>query len=155
MMKKKFLVASMALAVAFSALSFSCDSKKTAAATEGDDSTMVSDSTMAELNLADYVGTYEGTLPAADAGGFDVVLTLEADSTYTWTSDVPDEKDSHDEASGVFKILPGNVFMLVRPSTGEKSYYKVKAADQLIMTDSLGNEPEGEMNKLYILTKKK
>lgn len=156
MMKKtRFTVAFMALAVAFSALTFSCDNKKAAGATDGNDSTMVSDSIMAELNLADYAGTYEGKIPAADAPGFKVELTLAADSTYSWQSDVVGKEASHDEASGVFKVLPGNVLMMIRPSSGEKSYYKVKAADQLIMTDSLGNEPEGEMNKLYILTKKK
>ena len=33
--------------------------------------------------------------------------------------------------------------------------YKVKDANSLIMTDSLGTEPEGAMAKHYVLTKKK
>lgn len=44
--------------------------------------------------------------------------------------------------------------MLVRPSSGEHTFYKVKDNSSVIMTDSLGNEPEGEMAKLYVLTKK-
>ena len=44
--------------------------------------------------------------------------------------------------------------MLVRPSSGEHTYYKVKDAQSLVMTDSLGNEPEGEMAPLYVLKKK-
>lgn len=44
---------------------------------------------------------------------------------------------------------------ITRPSSGETSYYKVKDANSLIMTDSLGNEPEGAMAKHYVLTKKR
>ena len=59
-----------------------------------------------------------------------------------------------DEASGVLQVLDGNVMMLVRPSSGEHSFYKVKDSKSIVMTDSLGNEPEGETAKLYVLTKK-
>ena len=61
----------------------------------------------------------------------------------------------HDEASGIFKMLANGVVEITRPSSGEKSYYKVKDAQSLIMTDSLGTEPEGAMAKHYVLTKKK
>jgi hypothetical protein len=47
------------------------------------------------------------------------------------------------------------VVEIIRPSSGETSYYKVKDANSLIMTDSLGNEPEGAMAKHYVLTKKR
>ena len=43
---------------------------------------------------------------------------------------------------------------LLRPSSGEHSFYKVKDSKSIVMTDSLGNEPEGETAKLYVLTKK-
>lgn len=52
------------------------------------------------------------------------------------------------------RFLDGNVMMLVRPSSGEHSFYKVKDSKSIVMTDSLGNEPEGETAKLYVLTKK-
>ena len=52
-------------------------------------------------------------------------------------------------------MLANNVVEIVRPSSGEATYYKVKDANGIIMTDSLGNEPEGETAKLYVLTKKK
>lgn len=68
--------------------------------------------------------------------------------------DYIDRKDGHDEASGVLEVLDGNVLMLVRPSSGEHTFYKVKDNSSVIMTDSLGNEPEGETAKLYVLTKK-
>ena len=70
------------------------------------------------------------------------MLTINADSTYLLKQDYIDKKDGHDEASGIFKVLDGKVLMLVRPSTGEQTFYKVKDANSIIMTDSMGVEPE-------------
>lgn len=47
----------------------------------------------------------------------------------------------------------GNVIELVTPSSGEKTYYKVRNANSVIMTDSTGTEPEGKTANLYVLTK--
>ena len=104
--------------------------------------------------MATVAGTYEGTLPAADCPGIKTVLTINADSTYELKQDYIDRKDGHDEASGVLQVLDGKVLMLVRPSSGEHTFYKVKDSKSVVMTDSLGNEAEGEMAKLYVLTKK-
>lgn len=79
------------------------------------------------------------------------MLTINADSTYLLKQDYIDKKDGHDEASGIFKVLDGKVFMLVRLSTGEQTFYKVKDANCIIMTDSMGVEPEDETAKLYVL----
>lgn len=106
------------------------------------------------VDLTSVAGTYEGTLPAADCPGIKTVLTINADSTYLLKQDYIDKKDGHDEASGIFKVLDGKVLMLVRPSTGEQTFYKVKDANSIIMTDSMGVEPEGETAKLYVLKKK-
>ena len=101
------------------------------------------------------LSTYEGTLPAADCPGIKTVLTIHADSTYQLTQDYLERKDGHDEASGVLRVLDGKVLVLERPSSGEQTYYKVKDDQHVVMTDSLGNEPEGETAKLYVLTKTK
>ena len=82
------------------------------------------------------------------------MLTINADSTYQLQQDYIDRKDGHDEASGVLQVLDGGVLMLVRPSSGDHTFYKVKDAQSIMMTDSLGNEAEGEMAKLYVLKKK-
>ena len=63
--------------------------------------------------------------------------------------------DGHDEASGVIQVLDGNVLMLTRPSSGEHTFCKVKDAGSIILTDSLGNEPESGMAQMYVLTRKK
>lgn len=152
-MNKKMIYFAMAAAVA---LTTSCNGKKTAQADAANDSTSVADTTAAgeNVDLAAVAGTYEGTLPAADCPGIKTVLTINADSTYEIKQDYIDRKDGHDEASGVLQVLDGNVLMLVRPSSGEHTFYKVKDSKSVVMTDSLGNEAEGEMAKLYVLTKK-
>ena len=152
-MNKKMIYLAMAAAVALTA---SCNGKKTAQADAANDSTSVADTTAAgeNVDLAAVAGTYEGTLPAADCPGIKTVLTINADSTYEIKQDYIDRKDGHDEASGVLQVLDGNVLMLVRPSSGEHTFYKVKDSKSIVMTDSLGNEAEGEMAKLYVLTKK-
>lgn len=144
----------MYLAVIAAAMMVACNGKKTAQDETKNDSVSVADSVSADVDLTAVAGTYEGTLPAADSPGIKTVLTINADSTYQLQQDYIDRKDGHDEASGVLQVLDGNVMMLVRPSSGEHSFYKVKDSKSIVMTDSLGNEPEGETAKLYVLTKK-
>ena len=106
------------------------------------------------VDLASVAGTYEGTFPSADSPGIKTVLTINADSTYQLQQDYIDRKNGHDEASGTFQVLDNNVLMLVRPSSGEHTFYKVKDANSIILTDSVGNEAEGETAKFYVLKKK-
>lgn len=152
-MKRKLIV----LTVGALAVLSSCTEKKTTANATDKDSTSVVDTTATDNNYVDLAavsGTYEGTLPAADCPGIKTVLTIKADSTYQLQQDYIDKKNGHDEASGVFKVLDGKRLMLVRPSSGEQTYYKVKDNNSIVMTDSLGVEPEGETAKLYVLKKK-
>lgn len=152
-MKRKLIV----LTVGALAVLSSCTEKKTTANATDKDSTSVVDTTATDDNYVDLAvvsGTYEGTLPAADCPGIKTVLTIKADSTYQLQQDYIDKKNGHDEASGVFKVLDGKVLMIVRPSSGEQTYYKVKDNNSIVMTDSLGVEPEGETAKLYVLKKK-
>lgn len=152
-MKRKLIV----LTVGALAVLSSCTEKKTTVNATDKDSTSVVDTTATDDNYVDLAtvsGTYEGTLPAADCPGIKTVLTIKADSTYQLQQDYIDKKNGHDEASGVFKVLDGKVLMLVRPSSGEQTYYKVKDNSSIVMTDSLGVEPEGETAKLYVLKKK-
>lgn len=153
-MRIKFIV----LAVAAVAALASCTDKKATKNVADKDSTNVADYTSAEDNgvdLASVAGTYEGTFPAADGPGIKTVLTIKPDSTYQLTQDYSDRKDGHDEASGVFHVLDGNVLMLVRPSSGVHTFYKVKDANSLVLTDSVGTDPQGETAKFYVLTKRK
>lgn len=148
----------MMMAIAAMALTVACTGKKTTDNVDNQDSTSLVDSSaaIAPIDLTTIVGTYEGTLPAADGPGIKTIVTLNADSTYQITQDyLGRKKDVLDAASGVFKVLEGKVLMLVRPSSGEHTFYKVKDDNNIVLTDSLGNEPEGETAKFYVLTKKK
>lgn len=152
-MKRKLIVLTVGALTVLS----SCTEKKTTANATDKDSTSVVDTTATDDNYVDLAavsGTYEGTLPAADCPGIKTVLTIKADSTYQLQQDYIDKKNGHDEASGVFKVLDGKRLVLVRPSSGEQTYYKVKDNNSIVMTDSLGVEPEGETAKLYVLKKK-
>ncbi len=153
-MKKKLVLMAAVVAALFVV---SCNGKTNGNETGKDSLSAVENDSLAADGVAieSLVGTYEGTLPAADCPGIKTVLTLNADSTYQYSADYLERKDGHDEANGIFKVLANNVVEITRPSSGETSYYKVKDANSIIMTDSLGNEPEGEMAKLYVLTKKK
>ncbi|WP_418330377.1 hypothetical protein [Segatella sp.] len=50
-------------------------------------------------------------------------------------------------------MLDDNILMLVRPSCGEHTFYKVKDANSIALKASVGNEPEGETAKFYVLKK--
>lgn len=52
-------------------------------------------------------------------------------------------------------MLDDNILMLVHPSSGEHTFYKVKDANSIALTASVGNEPEGETSKFYVLKKEK
>ena len=148
----------MMMAIAAMALTVACTGKKTPDNVDNQDSTSLVDSSaaIAPIDLTTIAGTYEGTLPAADGPGIKTIVTLNADSTYQITQNyLGRKKDVLDAASGVFKVLEGKVLMLVRPSSGEHTFYKVKDDNNIVLTDSLGNEPEGEIAKFYVLTKKK
>lgn len=146
------------MAIAAMALTVACTGKKTPDNVDNQDSTSLVDSSaaIAPIDLTTIAGTYEGTLPAADGPGIKTIVTLNVDSTYQISQNyLGRKKDVLDAASGVFKVLDGKVLMLVRPSSGEHTFYKVKDDNNIVLTDSLGNEPEGETAKFYVLTKKK
>lgn len=99
-----------------------------------------------------YCGTYQGTLPAADCPGIKTVLTIAADSTYTLSSQYIDRQAQPAVTSGVYHFKQGGKLIeLVTPSSGEKTYYKIKDAKSIVMTDSAGIEPQGPTAKFYVL----
>ena len=99
-----------------------------------------------------YCGTYQGTRPAADCPGIKTVLTIAADSTYTLSSQYIDRQAQPVVTSGVYHLKQGGKLIeLVTPSSGEKTYYKIKDAKSIVMTDSAGIEPQGPTAKFYVL----
>lgn len=140
-MKMKKLILAMGLAL--TVLSTACGGGNTAPAPrEG----------AAPTTDTAYCGTYQGTLPAADCPGIKTVLTIAADSTYTLSSQYIDRQAQPVVTSGVYHLKQGGKLIeLVTPSSGEKTYYKIKDAKSIVMTDSAGIEPQGPTAKFYVL----
>lgn len=132
----------------------SCSSKesKTTEQEEATQTEMTEE--VAEVATPAYVGTYEGTLPAADAAGFKTTLTINADMTYQLTQVAEGGKEEHKtEESGTYNLLENDVLELITPSTGVKTYYKVLDNSVALVSDATGTLAEGELADKYILNK--
>lgn len=129
----------------------SCSSKESKT-TEQEEATQTE--VIEEVATPAYVGTYEGTLPAADAAGFKTTLTINADMTYQLTQVAEGGKEEHKtEESGTYNLLENDVLELITPSTGAKTYYKVLDNSVALVSDATGTLAEGELADKYILNK--
>ena len=102
-------------------------------------------------SLDSIIGTYYDVLPP----NVETTLTLNADGTYLLIQAYNEKQNEWEKLRGTFHVLDSNVLMLVHPSSGEHTFYKEKYANSIVMTDSVGNEPEDETAKFYVLKKKK
>lgn len=103
------------------------------------------------VSLDSIAGTYNGVLPP----NVETTLTLNADGTYLLIQTFKEKQNEQEKLRGTFQVLDGNILMLVHPSSGDNIFYKVMDDNSIIMTDSLGNEPEGETARFYVLKKRK
>lgn len=103
------------------------------------------------VSLDSIAGTYNGVLTS----DVETTLTLNADGTYLLIQAYKEKQNEREKLRGTFQVLDGNILMHVHPSSGEHTFYKVKDANSIVMTDSVGNEPEGETAKHYVLKKRK
>ncbi|MEH2893021.1 copper resistance protein NlpE [Segatella copri] len=85
-------------------------------------------------------GTYNGVLPP----NVETTLTLNADGSYLLIRTFKEKQNERERLRGTFHVLDYNILMLVHPSSGEHTFYKVKDANHIILIDSLGNEPQIE-----------
>ena len=95
-------------------------------------------------------GTYNGVLPP----NVETTLTLNASGTYFWARTFKEKQNKQEKLRGTFQVLDYNILMLVHPSSGEHTFYKVKDANHIVLIDSFGNEPQKEDKKNYILKRK-
>ena len=101
-------------------------------------------------SLDSIAGTYNGVLPP----NVETTLTLNADGTYLLIQSYNEKQNKQERLRGTFQVLDYNILMLVHPSSGEHTFYKVKDANHIILIDSFGNEPQKEDKKNYIHEKK-
>ena len=102
-------------------------------------------------SLDSVAGTYYGVLQS----DVETTLTLNADGTYLLIQTFKEKQNEQEKLRGSFHMLDGNILMLVHPSSGEHTFYKVKDANSIALTASVGNETEGETAKFYVLKKRK
>lgn len=102
-------------------------------------------------SLDSIAGTYNGVLPP----NVETTLTLNADGTYLLIQTFKEKQNEREKLRGTFQVLDNNVLMLVRPSSGDNIFYKVRDGNCIILIDSVGNEPEGETARFYVLKKRK
>ena len=102
-------------------------------------------------SLDSVAGTYCGVLPP----NVETTLTLNADGTYLLIRTFKEKQNRQERLRGTFQVLDYNILMLVHPSSGEHTIYKVKDANFIVLTYSVGNEPEGETARFYVLKKRK
>ena len=95
-------------------------------------------------------GTYKGTFPCVNCGGKDMSLTLRYDGTYHLEYEYIDTDEGVIEENGTYNILDDVVIETVTPSSGIKTYYKYVKGN-LILSDSIGTENDGEPADMYIL----
>lgn len=95
-------------------------------------------------------GTFKGIMPAADCEGIKTVLTVNSDSTYTLVREYLGVKDGLFETSGIYHSLSDGLIELVKPSSGEKIYFK-RVEKGFMLSDSLGTVNNGELAEYYIL----
>ena len=100
-------------------------------------------------SLDSVAGTYCGVLTS----DVETTLTLNADGTYLLIQSYNEKQNKQERLNGTFQVLDYNILMLVHPSSGEHTFYKVKDANHIILIDSFGNEPQIEERKNYILRK--
>ena len=140
------------LLVATATLFLASCSSKVSKTTEQEEATQTE--VTEEVATPAYVGTYEGTLPAADAAGFKTTLTINADMTYQLTQVAEGGKEENKtEESGTYNLLENDVLELITPSTGAKTYYKVLDNSVALVSDATGTLAEGELADKYILNK--
>ena len=102
-------------------------------------------------SLDSIAGTYNGVLPP----NVETTLTLNADGTYLLIQAYKEKQNEREKLRGTFQVLDNNVLMLVRPSSGDNIFYKVRDGNCIILIDSVGNEPGGETARFYVLKKRK
>ncbi len=151
------IVCMFLLAAALTACNGASQKKNNTAEAAAATETVAAETTKA-VSATDYFGTYEGVIPAADCEGIKTVLTINEDTTYKLVSEALGEKEAEGEGAvetnGTYNVIENGLIELVRPSSGDKTYYKIVEGKGLMLSDEAGTINEGELSEYYILKRK-
>lgn len=137
--------------VLFAGLLISCGNKKTETpvpVVETEEVEIIDESNA--QNSLDWAGTYKGVLPAADAEGMDVTITIAPDSTFTKTYSYVGKKNEPVTEKGKFAWdANGNTITL--DGVEAPNQYFVSEG-KIVQLDTAGKPIEGEIASQYVLT---
>ena len=109
-------------------------------------------STKGVKDTVDWPGVYTGTIPAADAEGINVSLTINKDNTFELKYDYIGKPDSAFTKTGSFKWKTGYIIDLGLTKDSTPSFYQV-AEGKLTQLDMAGKPITGEFADMYVLSK--
>ncbi len=147
---KKTILLSVALVagIAFAA----CDSKKSDSdQTEAEAAQGMSELRSDVANVAEWVGTYEGTIAQADGAGFSSTLELKGDSTFVFTQAANQGEGALETSEGAFTVEPESKVITLTATNGNVTKFLYEGTS-VLMLDAEGNKPENE--EMYRLMKK-
>ena len=149
-MKKIFLFSFVASLALFSCKKTDANANSQEVVVEQETMTTAPDMANSQNSL-DWAGTYAAQLPCANCPGINVILVINADSTFTLTSDYIDSPTNKLTDNGTFVWYDnGSAIEL----TGKQSTGKYKVIENgLIQLDSNGNEITSDMKELYVFKK--
>lgn len=104
---------------------------------------------MNQAEVPAYVGTYRGTIPAADCPGINVTLMLKADNTFTMNM-VYLERDAAFDSEGSYSVEGATVTLTEVDGTVSRYFFE---SDSLRMLDGDGNAVTGPAADNYVLKK--
>jgi uncharacterized lipoprotein NlpE involved in copper resistance len=105
-------------------------------------------------NSSNWAGTYAGVIPAADAEGINVKITLNADKTYSVEYQYIGKGDEVFTNTGTFNLnSEKNTITLNKEKEDDFSKYYKLGENTLTQLDLAGNIITGELADNYVLKK--
>lgn len=127
------------------------DAQAEAAAIEANAAEDMSQVKEEATGIAEYTGTYEGTIPQADGAGFLTTLVLNADNTFTFTQAANGGEDAPETQSGSYIYTEDGA--LITLTTVDNVVMKFNyQGDKVVMLNMEGAMPENP--EIYTLLKK-
>ncbi len=145
MKKTILLTVALAATVAFAA----CDNKKKNEEGQGAASEMME--IQEAIEVAEWVGTYEGTIAQADGAGFVSTLELKDDNTFAFTQTANGGEGTAETLEGTYAVDAESNIVTLTAADGmvQKFHYE---GTSVVLVDSEGNMPETP--DMYRLVKK-
>lgn len=147
-MKSKKIILSVLTIATFSLATVSCDKTKNQNINKDVVDTEQSVESETPIDESSVFGVYFGVLPCASCPGIETTITLNEDGTYERVENYLENEDADDSSKGEIVWIDNKT----KISLGDYTY--MVKENQLIMLNSDGELPKGELAEAYVLNKK-